>query len=102
MNKHLIRIGIYLSLAFLTSLIYYYFGIFWNLASSESFLNKYLVVPVEKFAYSLAPKEDIVGILVIVGLILTIIFIFLATYDILKFLKLNLKKNFKEKLASKK
>lgn len=92
MNKNLEHFLIFFILAALISLIYYYFGDFWNLMSSDSFLNKYLVSPVENFLYSMFPKETIIGIFVIIGLILTIIFIFLAIYELFKFLKFVQKK----------
>lgn len=87
MDKHIKHVIIYLVSSIIISLIWFYFSSFWKILSYDSFSNKYIVIPVENFIYSIAPKESIIISLIILGFALTIIFIFLTIYEILKFLK---------------
>ncbi|CEG12921.1 hypothetical protein MSIBF_A2920004 [groundwater metagenome] len=82
-NQRIKEILVYSVLLAITTLIYLYFGKFWEFMSKISFLNVNIVIPVTNFV-TLNGKEIIITLLLSAGLIIAVILLYLIAHDILK------------------
>lgn len=87
-NQRIKEILVYSVLLAITTLIYIYFGKFWEFMSKISFLNTNIVIPVTNFV-TLNGKEIIITILLSTGLIIAVILLYLIARQILKIISEN-------------
>ncbi|PKP59227.1 MAG: hypothetical protein CVT88_06005 [Candidatus Altiarchaeales archaeon HGW-Altiarchaeales-1] len=85
-NQRIKGILVYSVLLAIITLIYFYFGKFWEFMSKISFLNVNIVIPVTNFV-NLNGKEIIIAGLLSAGLIIGIILLYLIGNQILKLLE---------------
>ncbi len=82
-NHRIKEILVYSVLLTIITLIYLYFGKFWEFMSKISFLNANIVIPVTNFV-TLNGKEIIITASLSMGLIVAVILLYLIARQILK------------------
>lgn len=85
-NERIKKILMYSVLLAIITLIYLYFGKFWEFMSKISFLNTNIVIPITNFM-TLNGKGTIIALLLLAGIIITVILLYLIANQILKIIK---------------